>query len=128
MRCSSSRQSEQKILGCQGVNNIKDKMIFDKIQFLFHRLILGVIYWIIVSFFVSYQQYLIKHSDNAWTLLVLYLVPLMVFLWFMRVSCEKNQWKPFGKHSDIIGFIISFIGCLIPFLAFPCVIIVQLLP
>lgn len=104
------------------------KANFDKIQFIFHRIILGVIYWILSSFFIAYQQFVIKNFRNLLTELLFYLVPFMLFLWFIKISKEKNQWKPFAKHSDAIGLIIILIGFLIPFLSFLNVKVVQLFP
>ena len=111
--------------------NIKaDKAIYDKIMFIFHRIILGVVYWILASFFIAYQQFVIgKYGmGHILTGLLFYLIPFMLFLWFSRICVVKNQWKPFMKHSDIIGLIFICIGFLIPFLSFINVNVVHFLP
>ena len=110
------------------MNLKEDKAIFDKIQFVFHRIILGVIYWMVLSFFIAYQQFVIKNFRNLLTDLLLYLVPYILFLWFISICGKKNQWKPFPKYSDMIGIIIISIGFLIPFLSFLNVKIVQFFP
>lgn len=109
------------------MNIEKDKAIYDRIKFVFHRIILGVICWIIASFFIAYQQFIIG-KFRIWYSLLLYLIPFMLFLWFSRVCVEKNQWKPFKKHSDLIGLLFIFIGFLIPVISFINMQVVQLFP
>ncbi|AFM39421.1 hypothetical protein Desaci_0353 [Desulfosporosinus acidiphilus SJ4] len=104
------------------------KANLEKLQFIFHRIISGIIYWILSSFFIAYQQFVVKNFKNLLTVLLVYLVPFMFFLWFIKISMKRNQWKPFVKHSDVIGLISILIGFAIPFLLFLNVKVVQLFP
>ena len=83
-----------------------NKTVSDKVDFIIHRIIVGIAFWIVSSVVITYQQYIVKHIDNILLNLLLYLVPSLIFAWFILVSRKKNQWKPFGNNSDIIGIII----------------------
>lgn len=84
------------------------EFISDKMQFIFHRIILGAIFWMVFSFIIAYQQLIniqFVHKDfgSFFIGLLLIFVPYGLLLWFISISGRKNQWKPFAKHSNIIG-------------------------
>lgn len=83
-----------------------NKTVSDKVEFIVHKIIVGIAFWIISSVMSTYQQYIIKQIGNTLLELLLYLVPILVLVWFISVSRKKNQWKPFGSNSDMIGIII----------------------
>ncbi|WP_139068474.1 hypothetical protein [Clostridium beijerinckii] len=84
--------------------------IWDKLQFIFHRIISGIIFWIVSGFLISFQQLVVKNIRNNLLEMILYMVVFISFLSFYNISMKKNDWKPFGNFSDIIGvLIISFI-------------------
>jgi len=83
-----------------------ERNIGDKLQFIFHRSLIGIIFWIIMSFCISYQQLLIKNIKNELLGIILYLAAFVSFLFFYNISMKKNNWRPFGNHSNIIGTII----------------------
>lgn len=83
-----------------------NKTVFDKVEFIVHKIIVGIAFWIILSVMTTYQQYIINQIGNTLLNLLLYLVPVLVLVWFVSVSRKKNQWKPFGSNSDMIGIII----------------------
>jgi hypothetical protein len=83
-----------------------NKTVFDKVEFIIHKIIVGIAFWIISSVVITYQQYIIKQTGNTLLNLFLYLVPTLALVWFISVSRKKNQWKPLGSNSDIIGIII----------------------
>jgi len=80
--------------------------VSDKVEFIVHKIIIGIAFWIISSVVITYQQYIVKHVGNTLLNLLLYLVPILVLKWFISLSRKKNQWKPFGSNSDMIGIII----------------------
>lgn len=87
-----------------------ERNIGDKLQFIFHRSLIGIIFWIIMSFCISYQQLLIKNIKNELLGIILYLAAFVSFLFFYNISMKKNNWRPFGNHSNTIGaLIIAFI-------------------
>lgn len=94
------------------------KDTIDKIRFVFYSMTAGVIFWIISSYIILWQQYVIQHYKNYFIDLLLYLVPYLVFLWFISITGKKNQWQPFGKRSNIIVVIIILAEFLILFFAF----------
>ena len=83
-----------------------NKTVSDKVEFIVHKIIIGIAFWIISSVVITYQQYIVKHVGNTLLNLLLYLVPILVLKWFISLSRKKNQWKPFGSNSDMIGIII----------------------
>ena len=82
-----------------------NKTVSDKVEFIAHKIIGGIAFWIISSVVITYQKYVIKHIENTLLNLLLYLIPISVLGWFILVSRKKNQWKPFGSNSDIMGII-----------------------
>ena len=83
-----------------------NKTISDKVEFIIHRIIIGIAFWIVSSVVITYQQYVVKHIGNILLNLLLYLVPSSILGWLISVSRKKNCWKPFGSNSDMIGIII----------------------
>ena len=93
-----------------------NKTVSDKVEFIVHKIIVGIGFWIISSVVIMYQQYIIKEIGSVVLNLLLYLVPILVLRWFISVSHKKNQWKPFGSNSDMIGIIIMVTVSVILFL------------
>ena len=94
--------------------NIKwNKTFPDKLEFLGHKIIIGMVLWIIASIAIQYQRHVINHLKNPLLNLILYLIPFLCLVWFSIVSSKHNQWKPFGSNSDIIGKIIIVVVALI---------------
>lgn len=71
----------------------RGKDTIDKIRFVFYSMTSGVIFWIISSYIISWEQYVINHYENYYISLLLYLVPYLVLLWFISINGKKNQWK-----------------------------------
>lgn len=88
------------------MKDITGKALVDKIGFVFYSMTYGVFFWILSSVLISWQQYVIKQYRNGFISLLFYLVPYLVLLWFMTVSGKKNQWKPFGKSSNLLTVLI----------------------
>lgn len=106
------------------MNNSEETL--DKLQFIFHRIIIGVISWIIMTFIIAYQEHITDKGILINTLL--YLLPMLIFIWFIKVSLKKNPWSPFKNNSSVIGAIIILIGYLIPFFTFHGVKVIQIFP
>jgi hypothetical protein len=83
------------------------KDIIDKFQFVFHKLIAGVIFWITTVFLVSYQQFIIRHVKNELLYFILYIGVFLIFGFFINISSKKSTWKPFGRCSSMIEVLIS---------------------
>lgn len=87
-----------------------ERNIGDKLKFIFHRSVIGIIVWIITSFLISYEQLIIKNIKNELLGITLYMTAFIGFLFFYNISMKKNNWRPFGNHSNTIGaLIIAFI-------------------
>ena len=41
-----------------------NKTVSDKVDFIIHRIIVGIVFWIVSSVVITYQQYIVKHIDN----------------------------------------------------------------
>lgn len=83
-----------------------DKVVSDRVEYVAYNIIIGISFWIISSVVVTYQQNLIKHIRNILLSYLFYVIPMLVLVWFISISRKKNQWKPFGSNSNIIGIII----------------------
>lgn len=84
--------------------NNRDLNIF---EYTLYNTILGILYWIIISFIVWIQDYILKKFSLPGLDLLLYLCPLLILYWFMQVTSQKV------KIDDLTGYLK-----LIPFLAF----------
>jgi len=88
------------------MNKKWNNTVSEKVEFIGHKIIVGIIFWIISSVVIMYQQNIIKQTGNELLRLLSYILPFLVLSWFIYVSRKKNQWKPFGSNTDLIGIII----------------------
>ena len=83
--------------------------LFDKIEFIVHRIIAGILFWIVLSVFITFQRYVTEHINNYFFNFLLCIIPYLLLSWFTIVSRKKSHWKPFGSNSSLVGISIILI-------------------
>lgn len=83
-----------------------NKIVSDRVEYVAYNIIIGITFWVISSVVITYQQNVIKNVGNILLSCLFYIIPTLVLVWFISVSSKKNQWKPFGSNSNMIGIII----------------------
>jgi hypothetical protein len=86
------------------MGGIMDKKIrfYEITQFIFHKIILGVIGWLVISWLMKYQQ---KSIIN--------LAPFIIYIWFLFTSNKKSKWDVFDKNTNIIAIVITAVTILV---------------
>ena len=93
--------------------SIKESIIFRRIVVIFRYIFLGLICW---SFFYSIFSIMRKSTLG----LIIGLASTIIFVWISSdiISPGKLNNKEFGKHTNIIAFLIQLITILCLFLLF----------
>lgn len=83
-------------------------IIREKITFVLHKIVFGVIYYGGFTFINKLQNSALKLKNEAFNFL-LYFIPILLLIWFFDINRKKNTWKPFGKYSGTVENIIMVI-------------------
>ncbi len=86
-----------------GSYNKRDLNMF---EYTLYNVILGILYWIIISFIVWIQDYILKKFSLPGLNLLLYLCPLLIFYWFMQVTSQKVKIKDLAGYLKLIPFLV----------------------
>jgi hypothetical protein len=74
-----------------------------------YNAILGVIYWIVVSFIIALQSYILKKFNLPGLAALLYICPFVIFFWFTHKS--SKQIKRSQKRLVLfLSFTLTFSG------------------
>ncbi|ERI90313.1 hypothetical protein HMPREF1982_03916 [Clostridiales bacterium oral taxon 876 str. F0540] len=85
---------------------------WEKIAFIIHKIVFGVIYYGGFIFLYKLQNSALKIKSGFVSSLV-YFIPILFLIWFFDVCRKKNTWKPFGRLSDKIEILIIIITLLV---------------
>ena len=87
-----------------GAKNIKESIIFKRIVVIFRYIFLGLICW---SFFYSIFSIIRKGTLG----LIIGLASMIIFIWMSSgiISPGNLNNKEFGRHTNIIAFLIQLI-------------------
>ena len=96
-----------------GSKGIKESITFRRMVVIFRYIFLGLICW---SFFYSIYSIIRKGTLG----LIIGLASMIMFIWMSSgiISPGKLNNKEFGKHTNIIAFLIQLITTLCLFLLF----------
>lgn len=97
-----------------------NKRDLNMLEYTLYNVVLGILYWIIISFIVWIQDYILKKFSLPGLDLLLYLCPLLIFYWFMQVTFQKvnaNNLTGYLKLIPVLVFILTLTG-LVWFLGF----------
>lgn len=86
--------------------NFKSKFL-DRIQFILHKVVLGIVGWVAISWTIQSQNGLSTIYKLSG------LGSLLLFIWFFFTTNNKSQWKAFGKYSNMVAAIITSITMMI---------------
>jgi hypothetical protein len=87
-------------------------IIGEKIAFIIHKIVFGVIYYGGFTFFNKLQNSALKLKNGAFNFLG-YFIPILLLIWFFDINRKKNTWKPLGKYSETVETIIILLTILV---------------
>lgn len=82
-------------------------------EYTLYNAILGILYWITISFIVSVQDCILKKASLPGLDLLLYLCPILILYWFMQVTSQKvkvNNLTGYLKLVPSLAFILTLSG------------------
>lgn len=85
--------------------------ISDKIQFVFHKVVIGIIGWLTLSWSITSQREAASSQSSLYSLYGY--GAMLIYLWFFHTTNNKSQWKAFGKNTSIISTIITAVTMLV---------------
>jgi hypothetical protein len=91
---------------------MEKNIVGEKIAFVLHKIMFGVIYHGAFTFLYKVQNAALKLKDGLSSLLV-YFIPILLLVWFFDINRKKNTWKPFGRYSNTIEIILILLTMLI---------------
>lgn len=96
----------------QGDIKLDSNIKWERIAFIIHKIVFGVIYYGGFIFLYKLQNITLNIKTGFVSLLV-YFIPILFLIWFFDISRKKNTWKPFGRYSDKIEILIIIITILV---------------
>jgi hypothetical protein len=84
----------------------------EKVAFLLHKIVFGVIYYGGIAFVNKLQNSALKVKNEALNFF-LYFIPVLLLIWFFDINRKKNTCKPFGKLSETVETIIILLTILV---------------
>lgn len=86
-----------------------NKRDLNMLEYILYHGILGILYWLIISFIVSIQDYILKKFSFHGLDLLLHLCPILIFYWFMQVTSQKIKIKGSTGYSKLIPFLVFIV-------------------
>jgi hypothetical protein len=74
-----------------------------KLEFVIHKIIEGIIFWILICAFTTFQRYVMFNIKNMLLNAVLYMLPILTLSWYLRTISKRSQWKPMGQYTGVIS-------------------------
>ena len=79
--------------------------------------ILGTLYWIIVSFIIELQNYILKSFKLPGLAALLYICPFVIYFWFthkssMQIKTDQKRLIPFLSFVFTFSLLLWFFGLL----------------
>lgn len=84
-----------------------DKRNLNLFEYILYNVISTFIFWIMISFIVTIQDYILQKLDTIPGLdLLLSFCPLFIFYWFLQVNSQKLNTNSLDKHPKLLALLI----------------------